>query len=58
MCTTNLRSDIPLRKFKIVQKKGGTFVEGDILVNEAKNMYTDKKFFLVFKKYCSPEKKF
>ena len=38
--------------------KGGTFVEGDILVNEAKNMYTDKNFFLVFKKYCSPEKKF
>lgn len=36
MCTTNLRSDIPLRKFKIVQMKGGTFVEGDILVNEAK----------------------
>lgn len=25
--------------------KGGTFVEGDILVNEAKYMYTDKNFF-------------
>ena len=47
-----------IRKFKIVQMKGGTFVEGDILVNEAKYMYIDKKFFLVFKKYCSPEKKF